>query len=153
MENKKIIFKNWFSCFAGFPNFILKTFFVFFRTLLDKKNQHFRSIFWDFAEFHMLLYNWPGSEISANITNTSFRVEGMFKINVPWNFDTKYFSHGKQKKSWFWDFFVAIFFLWNCFWKCWRKKIMGQMFNLFQYFQISRFSKMSIFFSGKCWRK
>ena len=106
--------------------------FFFPWTLFGNKNQHFRNIFWDFAEFHMILYNWPRSEITANITNTSFRVEGT-QNKCSLKFRYKKFCYGKKVDF---EIFCRDFFLMNCFWKCWRKKNLGQMFNLFQYFQI-----------------
>ena len=72
------------SYFAGFPNILIKKKKI---SILFFKIICFRRFFWKFSEFHMILYNRPGNELSANITNTSLRVEIMLKIK--WNFDQK----------------------------------------------------------------
>ena len=81
------------SYFAGFPNILkkkIKKISIYFFLII-----FFRRNFWDFPEFQMILYNRPGSELSANITNVRFRVEIMLKIKFPWNSDQKYFWNWK----------------------------------------------------------
>ena len=72
----------------------------------------------------MILYNRPGSELSANITNMSFRVEIMLKIKFPWNSDQKYFWNRKHFILFFKKVWKQKLWTKNIFFEIWKSKML-----------------------------